>query len=181
MSRGQVLNRDFRSPFVASGVLSSLAPNGKVINQDLTPISCYFLTPGKRKSGKTRKGSPWLRATLVEAAWGATPQADLPRRPIPSLGGAAGAETGAGRSGPQSLGHGLPSADPADELPGAGGRLLYQTGSARGATPVSPTAGELGLESHRRTCSPSGVEGIYRADLTPFCARQRGLSGEGGS
>src|SRR5216684_9193034 len=39
MPRGQVLNRDFRLPFVASGVLSSLAPNGKVINQDLTLIS----------------------------------------------------------------------------------------------------------------------------------------------
>jgi hypothetical protein len=45
MPRGQVLNRDFRLPFVASGVLSSLAPNGKVINQDLTLISFdpYFL------------------------------------------------------------------------------------------------------------------------------------------
>ncbi len=27
---------------------------------------------GKRRTGKTRKGSPWLRATLVEAAWGAS-------------------------------------------------------------------------------------------------------------
>ena len=27
---------------------------------------------GKRKTGKTRKGSPWLRSTLVEAAWGAS-------------------------------------------------------------------------------------------------------------
>lgn len=27
---------------------------------------------GKRKSGKTRKGSTWLREALVEAAWGAT-------------------------------------------------------------------------------------------------------------
>jgi transposase len=27
---------------------------------------------GKRKSGKTRKGSPWLRSLLVEAAWGAS-------------------------------------------------------------------------------------------------------------
>jgi transposase len=27
---------------------------------------------GKRRSGKTRKGSPWLRATLVEAAWAAS-------------------------------------------------------------------------------------------------------------
>jgi transposase len=27
---------------------------------------------GKRKSGTTRKGSPWLRATLTEAAWGAS-------------------------------------------------------------------------------------------------------------
>ena len=26
---------------------------------------------GKRRSGKTRKGSPWLRSALVEAAWGA--------------------------------------------------------------------------------------------------------------
>jgi transposase len=26
---------------------------------------------GKRKSGKTRKGSPWLRAALIEAGWGA--------------------------------------------------------------------------------------------------------------
>lgn len=26
---------------------------------------------GKRKSGKTRKGSPWLRVALVQAAWGA--------------------------------------------------------------------------------------------------------------
>ena len=28
---------------------------------------------GKRKSGKTRKGSPWLRSALVEAAWAASP------------------------------------------------------------------------------------------------------------
>jgi transposase len=27
---------------------------------------------GKRKSGKTRKGSPWLRSALVEAAWAAS-------------------------------------------------------------------------------------------------------------
>ncbi|HKC76598.1 MAG TPA: IS110 family transposase [Chloroflexota bacterium] len=27
---------------------------------------------GKRKSGKTRKSSPWLRSLLVEAAWGAS-------------------------------------------------------------------------------------------------------------
>jgi hypothetical protein len=27
---------------------------------------------GKRKSGKTRKGSKWLRATLTEAAWATT-------------------------------------------------------------------------------------------------------------
>lgn len=27
---------------------------------------------GKRKTGKTRKGSPWLRSLLVEAAWGAS-------------------------------------------------------------------------------------------------------------
>lgn len=27
---------------------------------------------GKRKSGKTRKGSPWLRAALIEAAWAAS-------------------------------------------------------------------------------------------------------------
>lgn len=31
---------------------------------------------GKRKSGKTRKGSPWLRSLLVEAAWGASPTKD---------------------------------------------------------------------------------------------------------
>lgn len=29
-------------------------------------------TGGKRKSGKTTKGSPWLRTALIEAAWGAT-------------------------------------------------------------------------------------------------------------
>jgi len=27
---------------------------------------------GKRKSGRTRKGSPWLRSALVEAAWAAS-------------------------------------------------------------------------------------------------------------
>jgi len=27
---------------------------------------------GKRRSGKTRKGSPWLRATLIEAGWAAS-------------------------------------------------------------------------------------------------------------
>ena len=29
---------------------------------------------GKRKSGRTRKGDPWLRTTLVEAAWAASHQ-----------------------------------------------------------------------------------------------------------
>ena len=45
MFRGQVLNDDFRLPFVDSGVLSSLAPNGKVVNQDLTPISPPLYEP----------------------------------------------------------------------------------------------------------------------------------------
>jgi transposase len=31
-------------------------------------------TAGKRKSGKTRKGSPWLRTALTEAAWSASHQ-----------------------------------------------------------------------------------------------------------
>jgi hypothetical protein len=29
-------------------------------------------TAGKQKSGKTRKGNPWLRQALVEAAWAAS-------------------------------------------------------------------------------------------------------------
>ena len=34
---------------------------------------------GKRRTGKTRKGSPWLRSTLVEAAWGASHTKDIYR------------------------------------------------------------------------------------------------------
>jgi len=34
------------------------------------------LSAGKRRSGKTRKGQPWLRAALVEAAWAASHSLD---------------------------------------------------------------------------------------------------------
>ena len=31
-----------------------------------------YESAGKRQKGTTRKGSPWLRAMLAEAAWGAS-------------------------------------------------------------------------------------------------------------
>ena len=34
------------------------------------------LSAGKRRSGKTRRGQPWLRAALVEAAWAASHSLD---------------------------------------------------------------------------------------------------------
>ena len=34
------------------------------------------LSAGKRRSSKTRKGQPWLRAALVEAAWAASHSLD---------------------------------------------------------------------------------------------------------
>jgi transposase len=37
------------------------------------------LSAGKRRSGKTRKGQPWLRAALVEAAWAASHSLDTYR------------------------------------------------------------------------------------------------------
>ncbi len=63
---------------------------------------------GKRKSGKTRKGSKWLRAALTEAAWAASHTRtylgaqDPPARP------AAGEEEGGRGRGPQYPGDCVP-------------------------------------------------------------------------
>ena len=56
-----------------------------------------YESAGKRKSGKTRKGSRWLRQLLIEAAHGAAHQADIPRSLIPAAGGKAREEEGFSR------------------------------------------------------------------------------------
>jgi transposase len=56
---------------------------------------------GKRRSGKTRKGSTWLRATLTEAAWAASHTRTYLGAQVPSVRSAAGQEEGRGGHGPQ--------------------------------------------------------------------------------
>ncbi len=60
---------------VAEVVLAELGADMTVFPSDRHCASWAALCPGhdesagKRRSGKTRKGSPWLRAALIEAAW----------------------------------------------------------------------------------------------------------------
>ena len=52
---------------------------------------------GKRRTGKTTKGSQWLRTVLVQVAWAAShTKADDLRGHLPPLGEAAGEEEGPG-------------------------------------------------------------------------------------
>ena len=63
---------------VAEGVLSEMGVDMSCFPTDGHAASWAGLCPGnhesagKRKSGKTRKGSKWLRAALTEAAWAAS-------------------------------------------------------------------------------------------------------------
>ncbi len=60
---------------IAEVVLAELGADMTVFPSDRHCASWAALCPGhnesagKRRSGKTRKGSPWLRAALIEAAW----------------------------------------------------------------------------------------------------------------
>lgn len=60
---------------VAEALLAELGADMSVFPSDRHCASWAALCPGhdesagKRRSGKTRKGSPWLRAALIEAAW----------------------------------------------------------------------------------------------------------------
>ena len=66
---------------------------------------------GKRRSGRTRKGNPWLRAGLDRGrAGGRAQQRDLPGGPVPPPGGSARHEEGRGRRRPHHPGHRLPPA-----------------------------------------------------------------------
>ena len=100
---------------------------------------------GKRRSGKTRKGSPWLRALLVQAAHAAartkgTYLAAQYRR----LAARRGKKRAAVAVGPHHPGHRLPPAHAGHRLPGSGGnyfderdrqtverRLVHRLGEAR--------------------------------------------------
>jgi transposase len=59
----------------AEVLLAELGPDRRVFPSARHCASWAALCPGhdesagKRRSGKTRKGSPWLRAALIEAAW----------------------------------------------------------------------------------------------------------------
>jgi transposase len=65
-------------PEVATVVISEMGPDMSAWATDRHAASWVGICPGnnesagKRKSGKTRKGNPWLRRALVQAAWAAS-------------------------------------------------------------------------------------------------------------
>ena len=82
---------------------------------------------GKRKSGRTRKGSPWLRRALIEAATAPlTPSTNTFRRSIaawPPTGHTAGSR----RRRAQFIGYRLSPDHPANQVRGFGRQLLRQS------------------------------------------------------
>ena len=96
------------TPFPTAGHLSSWA--GLCPGNDQSA--------GKRRSGKTTKGSQWLRTTLVQVGLGGQPhQGDDLQCVLSSLGEANGEEEGAGRGRPQDPRGRLSLAEESDRLP----------------------------------------------------------------
>ena len=123
---------------------------------------------GKRRSGRTRKGSPSLRRALVEAAHAAgADQDDLPGRPVPPPGRPAGREAGGRRGRPHHPGHRLPPARPRDRLPGPRPR---PTSTSATATPSSrrlvgrleKLGYKVTIEPRRRLTAPPQNGGCHR-------------------
>src|SRR5262249_41092261 len=121
---------------------------------------------GKRRSGKTTKGSRWLRAALVQAAHAAgrskgTYLGSQYRRPAARPGaqggggggGAAGSQAGGGGGGPHAAGHHLPGPQTRDDLSGLGAGV---SGPAGARTDDSPTGSALGTA---RSQGYPGAEG----------------------
>jgi transposase len=71
---------------------------------------------GKHRSGKTRRGNPWLRTALTE---GDPPRARSPRRAVSSNHAAPGAHEGRDGRGPRHARGRLPSPHSGHDLPGA--------------------------------------------------------------
>jgi transposase len=104
---------------------------------------------GKRRSGKTCKGSVWLRRGLCQAAWAASRTKDTYlaaqyRRLI--------VRKGDHRSrGPLDADHGLPSSQTALHLSGAGGRLFRSPGRGRTQTAAPKKADRPWVSGHAYT------------------------------
>jgi transposase len=71
---------------------------------------------GKHRSGKTRRGNPWLRTALTE---GDPPRARSPRRAVSSNHAAPGAQEGRDGRGPRHARGRLPPPHSGHDLPGA--------------------------------------------------------------
>ena len=104
---------------------------------------------GKRKSGRSGKGNPWLKAALVQAAWAAVAQkgtyfcAQYHR-----LASRRGSKAGYIGSGPQSLGHHILHATQRHHLSGTGRQLLRRTAPSGYHPSGRPTYRALRLQGN---------------------------------
>ena len=97
---------------------------------------------GKRKSGKTTKGSRYLRAALVQAAWAASHQKEtVSGRAVQTLGETDGQEESAGRRGPQYSGDRLSRLADPHAVSGVRGRLLRAPERGQAAQTVDSPIG----------------------------------------
>ena len=133
----------------AEVIVAEIGPDMDDVPDGGPPGSWAGLCPGndesagKRRSGKTTKGSQWLRTTAGAGGVGGQPhQGDDLQRVLSAVGEAAGEEEGAGGGGAQDPGGDLAPAEGRGPSTASGGRRLRLPEPPRGTFSEEPNVPE---------------------------------------